>query len=145
MSAAMTVAIAITLWCASGSAQDVVRVAVGELRSEPRDASAFSRALSDALGSQRELELTSVRGADLVVRGSIVRWERRNVGGSLEVRCEVSLIVSDAGGSIRAMLRGRGGARGGTDARLSEDALRAAVRGALRPLAEQGPALARAS
>ncbi len=67
------------------------------------------------------------------------------VEGSLEVRCEVSLVVTEArGGSIRAMLRGRGGARGSGDAaRLSNDALRAAVRGALRPLATQGEQLAR--
>lgn len=140
------IALAITAWCVPLSAQDVVRVAVGELRAEgAAQSDAFSRAIGDALGSHPELEVSSARRADLVVRGSIVRWERRNVGGALEVRCEVSIIVSDAGGSIRAMLRGRGGARGGSEDRLSEDALRAAVRGALRPLASQGQRLARLS
>ena len=80
-------------------------------------------------------------------RDRAVRVAVGETGGAegLEVRCEVSLVVADArGGAVRAMLRGRAGARGGTDAaRLQGNALRAAVRGALRPLAQHGHALAR--
>ncbi|HEY8428791.1 MAG TPA: hypothetical protein VIL20_10470 [Sandaracinaceae bacterium] len=132
----------------SSSAQRApVRVAIGELaaRGERGAARAFSDALVEALEQQPSIDLAPARRADLVLRGSISRWERRRVAGQLEVRCEVSLIVSEArGGSILAMLHGRGGARGAGDVtRLSSDALRAAVRGALRPLSARSELLAR--
>jgi hypothetical protein len=121
-----------------------VRVAVGELGAGEGSADALFGAIARTLEDNPEIRVTTTPRAELVVRGSVVRLERRRVGNELEVSCEVSLIVAEArGGSIRAMLRGRGGARGGRDAeRLSDDALRAAVRGALRPLASQGHALA---
>ncbi len=54
----------------------------------------------------------------------------------MEVDCEVSLILADArGGSVRVMLSGRAGARGGADGDgVERAAVGAAVRGALRPL-----------
>ncbi len=125
-----------------------VRIAIGEVaasRGGPGAAAAFSQALEEALEAQPQVDLAPARRAQLVVRGSVVRWDRHAVHDGVEVRCEVSLIVADRGGSIRAMLRGRGGARGGGDpARLSTNALRAAVRGALRPLSTQGAVLASA-
>jgi hypothetical protein len=131
-----------------GSAGRAVRIAVGEIAARdggPRAAQALSRALVEALEAQPSIHVAPPPRADLVVRGSLVRLDRHAVEGGVEVRCEVSLIVAEArGGSIRAMLRGRGGARGGGDpARLSNAALRAAVRGALRPLSTQSAALAR--
>ncbi|MEC7524922.1 MAG: hypothetical protein VYE22_33890 [Myxococcota bacterium] len=120
-----------------------VRVAVGETGGAQRQA--LAGAISEALDRAPDVRLAPAGRADLVVRGSIVRLERTRVAEGLEVRCEVSLVVADArGGAVRAMLRGRAGARGGTDvARLQGNALRAAVRGALRPLAQHGHALAR--
>lgn len=121
--------------CGVGAAADAqgrsLRVAVGAVGSE-----GLSDALTEAIETHPGVDLAPVPRAEVVLRGSIVRWERHRVANQTEVRCEVSVIVADArGGSIRAMLRGRGGARGGGSAeRLSHDALRAAVRGALRPL-----------
>ncbi|MCZ7685422.1 MAG: hypothetical protein M5U28_44260 [Sandaracinaceae bacterium] len=146
----VVIALAAAAMCvpsASGAQRGPLRVAIGEVGSSggPDAARALTRAIAEALEQQPAIDVAPARRAQLVVRGSISRWEQRAVSGGLEVRCEVSLVVTEArGGSIRAMLRGRGGARGGGDAaRLSSDALRAAVRGALRPLATQGPALAR--
>ncbi|MFK7984469.1 MAG: hypothetical protein AB8I08_00430 [Sandaracinaceae bacterium] len=121
-----------------------VNVAIGEL-SGARVPEAFSRAVGEALEAHPEVRLTAPGGADLVVRGSIVSMRRSRIAGDTEIRCEVSMIVADArGGAIRAMLHGRGGARGdGAIDRLSQDALRAAVRGALRPLGQQSRTLAR--
>ena len=145
----MWVALAMTICCvplASHAQRAPVRVAVGEVGDSggAGTALALSSAIGQALEENPEVRLTTTPRAQLVVRGSVVRLERRQVDGELEVSCEVSLIIADArGGSIRAMLRGRAGARGGRDAeRLSDNALRAAVRGALRPLGSQGHALA---
>lgn len=139
---AMAVVLAMTLWCAPRAmAQPSTSVAVGAVAASEGGATAareLSRALADVVGARPDVRLTPRRRADLVLRGSIVRMERTRVDGGVEVRCEVSVVVTDGGGSIRAMLRGRGGARGDGDvAHLSRDALRAAVRGALRRLAAQ--------
>lgn len=144
---ACAVALAAMVWCAPRVyAQRSVRIAVGAVAASDGDratARALSRELARAIEQQPDVDLTPRRRAELVLRGSVVRMTRARVDGGLEVRCEVSVIVTDGEGSIRAMLRGRGGARGGGDpARLSADALRAAVRGALRPLAAQGARLA---
>lgn len=129
---------------ASAQRRRPVRVALGELGGDR--AEAFDAALREALSRTPEVRLTEPRRAQLVLRGSVQHLERRIVDGQVEVRCEVSVIVADArGGAIRAMLQGRAGARGdGETAALSRDALRAAVRGALRPLGTTGHALARA-
>lgn len=144
---ALAVALAMTVWCArDASAQRSVRIAVGEVGSNDGDrasAAALSRELARAIEQHPDADLAPRRRAQLVLRGSVVRMTRARVGDGIEVRCEVSVIVTNADGDIRAMLRGRGGARGGGDpARLSSDALRAAVRGALRPLAVHGARLA---
>ncbi len=147
---ALAVALAWTVWCVPGAEaqRSALRIAVGEVASNDGDraaARALSEELARAIEQQPDVDLAPRRRAELVLRGSVVRMTRERVAGGLEVRCEVSVIVTDGGGSIRAMLRGRGGARGGGDpARLSSDALRAAVRGALRPLASQGARLASA-
>ena len=147
---ALAVALAWMVWCApDASAQrSTLRIAVGEVAANDGDRAAARRQIDVGLLLDRPLELLGERArrrAELVLRGSLVRMTRERVAGGLEVRCEISVIVTDGGGSIRAMLRGRGGARGGGDpAQLSTDALRAAVRGALRPLASQGARLASA-
>lgn len=146
----LTVALAWMVSCAHGASaqRPALRIAVGEVAANDGDraaARALSRELERAIAQQPDADLTPRRRAELVLRGSIVRMTRERVAGGLEVRCEVSVIVTDGAGSIRAMLRGRGGARGSGDpAQLSSDALRAAVRGALRPLASQGARLASA-
>jgi hypothetical protein len=150
----VAVALAMAALCVAGATTEAqrggsLRVAIGEVGAsdgDPGTVRAFSQVLSETLAAQPLVDVTPAQRAQIVLRGSVVRWDRRPVEDGLEVRCEVSLVVADArGGSIRAMLTGRGGARGAGDpARLSADALRAAVRGALRPLASQGTALARA-
>ena len=148
------VACAVTALCAPtdsfaqrrGRRQNIVRVALGEMgASRPAMAAALTGAVEDELRQRDDVTLAPTGRAELVLRGSVVRMERHRVGQDLEVRCEVSVIVADArGGSIRAMLRGRAGARGRDARRLSDNALRAAVRGALRPLGAHGSSLARA-
>ena len=118
----------------------VVRVAVGDV-----DGVGLEEAMRTELERSPDLQVVTARNAELVLRGTVVEHRLRVMhGGEVEVRCEVSVVVADArGGSIRAMLRGRAGARGGDDsASLRENALRAAVRGALRPLASTGLMLA---
>ncbi|CAG0975346.1 hypothetical protein ARNL5_02022 [Anaerolineae bacterium] len=133
------VALALMAICSPSAAQrGRLRVAVGETGSSVTESGpgALSQALLHELESRGDVQLAARGRAELVGGGSIVRLDRVTHGGEVEVRCEVSLIVSEArGGAIRAMLRGRAGARGGGDAeRLSQSALAAAVRGALRPL-----------
>ncbi|HJL17389.1 MAG TPA: hypothetical protein RMH99_17100 [Sandaracinaceae bacterium LLY-WYZ-13_1] len=148
---ALGLAVATAVLCvpmATRAQRGPVRVALGELGASeggPRTARALEAAIERALRDREDVRLVGAGRAQLVLRGSVVRLERRRVGRALEVRCEVSVIVADArGGSIRAMLRGRAGARGSDPTRLRANALRAAVRGALRPLAAHGRALARA-
>lgn len=118
-------------------------IAVGETASEvggPAVATALSTSIERAISSRRDVRLShDQRRARWVVRGSVVSLDRREVEDGLEVRCAVSLIVTDGrGGSVRAMLEGRAGARGVDDPdRLAQAALDAAVRGALRPLGTQ--------
>jgi hypothetical protein len=114
-------------------------VAVGETASRVPGAAASSLgdALASEIGALGDLQLTDeAEDARFVVGGAITRFERRNVGADVEVRCTVSLFVREArGGSVRVMLSGSAGARGARDqGRLGQVALRAAVRGALRPL-----------
>lgn len=117
----------------------VVRVAVGDVAGH-----GLAEAMRDELGRNPEVRVVAPQRAELVLEGTLTQLRRRVVDGELEVRCEVSVIVSDArGGALRAMLTGRAGARGGNDVdRLSRNALVAAVRGALRPLASTGARLA---
>ncbi|UJR81549.1 hypothetical protein [Sandaracinus amylolyticus] len=116
-------------------------IAVGETAAReggPAIAGALGDALSEEIAARRDVRLTEdTRRARWVVRGSVVQLDEHAVADGLEVRCEVSLIVADArGGSVRAMLQGRAGARGVDDPeRLARAALQAAVRGALRPIA----------
>lgn len=118
-------------------------IAVGEMATQAGDqlsADALGDALSRALSGRDDVRLAvDAARARYVLRGSIVRLTQRDLQDGLEVRCEVSLVVSDArGGAIRALLSGRAGARGTNDvARLSQAALEGAVRGALRPLGER--------
>lgn len=117
-------------------------IAVGETAAReggPEIAGALGDALSTEIAARRDIRLAAdARRARWVVRGSVVQLQEREVADGIEVRCEVSLIVADARGSVRAMLQGRAGARGIDDPdRLARAALRAAVRGALRPLGTQ--------
>lgn len=118
-------------------------IAVGETGAQvggARAADALESSITRAISSRRDVRLApDQRRARWVVRGSVVQLDRRDVADGIEVRCAVSLIVSDArGGSVRAMLEGRAGARGVDDPeRLAQAALDGAVRGALRPLGTQ--------
>ena len=94
------------------------------------------------IGRLPSLRLAETSRARYVLRGSVTRLDRRASGDEVQVRCEVSLIVSEArGGSIRMMLQGRAGARGDDGDSLERAALEAAVRGALRPLSTSLDAL----
>jgi hypothetical protein len=100
-------------------------------------------ALTDELSTLGGVRVAPEHEARWVVRGSVTRLDRRVVGHAVEVQCEVSLLVADRrGGSVRMMLNGRAGARGGQSGEsLDQIALQAAVRGALRPLPRSLPRL----
>jgi len=77
----------------------------------------------------------------------VLRMDRTQDARSTRVLCEVSLLVLEMpGGALRAILRGRAEFSGRSSPEASEDleaqALRRAVRRALRPLNRSLPALA---
>lgn len=117
------------------------RVSIGETASTSnrRDtAHALRAALVHEIATMRNVELGTTRNSRFVVRGSVTRLDHHLIDDGLEVRCEVSLVVSESrNGSVRMMLRGSADARGDNDrVRLEGAALSAAVRGAVRPLAQ---------
>jgi hypothetical protein len=95
-------------------------------------------ALRTALSTHPSVTLSDDRThARFVVTGSVVELSERSVAADeREVRCRVSLVVADArGGSVRAMLEGRAGVRGGGNGEsLRRSALRGAVTSALRSI-----------
>jgi hypothetical protein len=99
-------------------------------------ADALEVALHDAIAARPDLRDESLpRRARYVVTGSVTELHTEATSGGHEVRIAVSIVVADRGGSVRAMLAGRAGASGGDDpSRLTESAMRAAVRSAMRPL-----------
>ena len=99
-------------------------------------AAALDDALHAALEAQPGVRVEGrVDHARYVLTGSIIEWQSRDLGDEHEVRCAVSIVVSDASGAVRAMLSGRAGARGEGNLDILRDrALFAATRSALRPL-----------
>ncbi|MBZ0117214.1 MAG: hypothetical protein K8H88_09480, partial [Sandaracinaceae bacterium] len=84
--------------CSPSAAQrGRLRVAVGETGSSVTESGpgALSQALLHELESRGDVQLAARGRAELVVGGSIVRLDRVTHGGEVEVRCEVSLIVSE--------------------------------------------------
>ncbi len=102
-------------------------------------------AVREVLAGTPEVDVVGRGRAELELRASVAELERRQGDDGMEVRARVTVIVSDArGGAVRAMLTGRAGARGGSDVeQLSRNALRGAVRSALRSLSQHGRTLAR--
>jgi hypothetical protein len=123
----------------TADAQLATPIAVGTVGSNGQraeDRAAFHDALTTELASVGTLRVTEPRRARYIVRGSVVRLERRPLSRGHEVQCEVSLIVSEARGeTVRLTLMGRAGARGeGAVERVERLALQAALRSAIRPL-----------
>lgn len=117
-------------------AQGSLPIAIGETSAPEADVEgALRRALSEELGAVNGVSLTSSRRARWVLRGSVTRLDVQRDGERNAIECEVSLVVAERG-SVRLMLQGRAAARGAHVQRLRESAIRAAVRGALRPLGE---------
>ncbi|MEM9069892.1 MAG: hypothetical protein AAGE52_15375 [Myxococcota bacterium] len=112
-------------------AQSATAIAIGAT-SGPEE-SMMRRALSEELGNLRRLRVTSERRARWVLRGSVTRLDVQQDGDRNQIDCEVSLVVAERG-NVRMMLSGRAAARGAHVDRLRDSAIRAAVRGALRPL-----------
>jgi hypothetical protein len=100
-------------------------------------AAALEEALHASIAARPDLREEGRPGrARYVVTGSVTELDARSTADGHEVRIAVSIIVADRGGSVRAMLAGRAGATGDDIERLTENALRAAVRSAIRPLGE---------
>ncbi len=120
-------------------AQTAMPIAIGETSAPGAEgaevAGALRRALSEELDAVSGVSVTSSRRARWVLRGSVTRLDVLQDGERNAIECEVSLVVAEHG-SVRLMLQGRAAARGAHVERLRESAIRAAVRGALRPLGE---------
>lgn len=118
-------------------------VVVGEMGARqggPGAQEDLSSAMRTVLASHPNVTLAEDRrSARFLVSGSVVELDEHEVGDEHEVRCRVSIIVADArGGSVRAMLEGRAGVRGGDDeASLRRTAVRGAVQSALRSLGDR--------
>jgi len=99
--------------------------------------------MREVLAGTPDVTVVTRRRAQLELRGTVAEVTRRTVHDGVEIRARVMVVVSDArGGAVRAMVTGRAGARGGADpAQLRRNALRAAVRGALRSLSANRHAL----
>ena len=99
-------------------------------------AAALEGALHAALEGQPGFRVEGrASRARYVITGSVTEWTTRDVIDGHEFRCGVSIVVADAHGAVRAMLSGRAAARGEGDlGELSQRALLAATRSALRPL-----------
>ncbi|MBX3249137.1 MAG: hypothetical protein KF901_18305 [Myxococcales bacterium] len=123
-------------------AQRSTAVAIGETAAPEAIVGEHLRAaLSEELGAVHGVRVTPTRSAHYVLRGAVTRLEVEGESDRRRLECEVSLIVADRrGGSVRMVLSGRASARGPGVERLQSQVVRAAVRGALRPL---GPQLAR--
>lgn len=102
-------------------------------------------AMQEVLAGTPEVDVVPARRAELELRATVAELRSQRTHEGVEVRARVTVVVADArGGAVRAMLTGRAGARGGDDVnRLSDNALRAAVRGALRSIGQHGHTLAR--
>jgi hypothetical protein len=145
LSGAAALALSCSVLVAAHAAGDAPpSIAIGEVAGTPsggaRTREVLANVLANQLASRDDVRLANDhRRARYVLRGSLVQLDQREVADGIEVRCEVSLVVSDArGGAIRALLTGRAGARGIDDPnRLAHAAIEAAVRGALRPLGAQ--------
>ncbi|MEM1417647.1 MAG: hypothetical protein AAGH15_22305, partial [Myxococcota bacterium] len=95
-------------------------------------------AVADTLRASLEAELREA--ADLRYAPRAARWVLHSrvtrIDVSAErVRCEVSVVVAERrGGAVRAMLSGRASGHGASTDELRTRVVRAAVKGALRPL-----------
>ncbi len=122
-----------------GAITSVAVGSTGALSTDPALGPALRSALADELGDVGNVRVTSRGRARYIVRGSVTRLERQSIRGRTHIECEVSLIIAGRrDGAVKLMLSGRATAQGAPS--LEDAVLRAAVRGALRPL---GPALPR--
>lgn len=120
-------------------AQRLTPIAIGETAAPGELVETQLReALSVELDAVRGVRVTPTPRAQYVLRGSVTRLEVRGEAERRQIECEVSLVVADRrGGAVRMMLSGRAVARGPEVERLGPQVVRAAVRGALRPLGTQ--------
>ncbi|MCB9621014.1 MAG: hypothetical protein H6724_16365 [Sandaracinus sp.] len=120
-------------------AQRLTPIAIGETAAPGEVVeSQLREALNEELGEVRGVRVAPTPRAQYVLRGSVTRLEVRGDADRRQLECEVSLVVADRrGGAVRMMLSGRAVARGPEVDRLGPQVVRAAVRGALRPLGTQ--------
>lgn len=120
-------------------AQRLTPIAIGETAAPGALVeSQLREALSVELDAVRGVRVAPTPRAQYVLRGSVTRLEVRGEAERRQLECEVSLVVADRrGGAVRMMLSGRAVARGPEVERLGPQVVRAAVRGALRPLGTQ--------
>jgi len=114
-------------------AQRTLPVALGDVSGAPGDpalAPTLREAMSEVLASDERVRLTPPNRARYVLRAAVTRMH--DAGPQIE--CEVSVFLEERG-AVRAALSGRAAARGDVE-RLRPRVLRAAVRGALRPLGD---------
>ena len=137
-SALVCLAFAVQVFAQSGPSRLAVAIGdTGAVVGGDDAAAALGEALAAALEDRDDLRISDAGHARYVVTASVTELTARDAGAEREVRIAVSVVVADRGGSVRAMLAGRAGARGEDTADvLAERAMLAAVRGALRPLGD---------
>ncbi len=118
-------------------------IAIGDfapIGGQPGSDNELELAIRSALATHPSVTVSTDRTrARFIVTGSVVELSHRFVAqGEREVRCRVSIVVADArGGSVRAMLEGRAGVRGGgTEDAMRRSAVRGAVASALRSITQ---------
>jgi hypothetical protein len=95
---------------------------------------AVRSSLSEEVERRPDLQIAEMGRAQYLVQVRVGRLERRATADGVAVHCELSMIVSDANGSVRFVLEGSASTTGSMDEdRLTRAVVAAAVRGALRP------------
>ena len=103
----------------------------------PRLRGALRHALSEELTTAEDVHVVDRRRASYVLRAAVTRMDLRRDGQRNRLECEVSVTVEERRtGAVRMMLAGRAMAAGTEVEHLRGNVLRAAVRGAVRPLGE---------
>lgn len=134
---AIALTAALSLNVSSAQRPRRANIAVGALQGPEAARPSLQRVMATELRQAHGVRVTGRGRAAYVVSAAVTRFEERESPGRLELECEVSLIVSRRrGGAVRAVLSGRAAARGAPNDRLRDSVVRAAIRGALRPIAE---------
>lgn len=119
-------------------------IALGAINQSSPSGQVVGKTLRTALRTQLselpDVRQTASRSAHFVLNASVTRLTKDRLRAQQRVGCEVSVVIADEEGTVRLMLSGRSVATGNGET-LVDSAVRAAVRGAMRPLGKSLRAL----